>query len=406
LIHDFNDLNDALKILSELHKISIIFINKEQEIIFNYSNNIITNPFYKSAEDLISSLEFKPDELFVSPTLKTNKYLESYFVIGNYSNNSAQGAFIIGPSIPSNLSNEMLINRFEFKNHDKILTYFNTLMDEKRFFKLISLIHFIIYNSKLDTDTIVRQEETPKKLSDLVQQLELNVIENRRNLMFHNSSMFGKKIQNAVREGQADTVKELFSSLRLKSERPNVKLNNQLRYKKNLSIAVITLGSRAAVDGGLHPEIAYPLSDLYIQQLEELASEVKVIDLAGDALYLLAKKVATSKEKLFSKPISICIKYIFKHIYDDITLTKLAEISDTNPSYLSSLFRKEVGITMTEYIQTAKINESKNLLILTKTPISDISNWLNFSDQSHFNRIFKKHTNVTPKQFRNENGIN
>lgn len=73
-----------------------------------------------------------------------------------------------------------------------------------------------------------------------------------------------------------------------------------------------------------------------------------------------------------------------------------------NPSYLSTLFKKEVGMSISEYVQSAKVNEAKNLLSYTSHSMSDISSLLNFYDQSHFIRVFKKYTGVTPKQFKNE----
>ena len=73
-----------------------------------------------------------------------------------------------------------------------------------------------------------------------------------------------------------------------------------------------------------------------------------------------------------------------------------------NPSYLSTLFKKEVGMSISEYVQSAKVNEAKNLLSYTSHSMSDISSLLNFYDQSHFIRVFKKYTGVTSKQFKNE----
>lgn len=105
-----------------------------------------------------------------------------------------------------------------------------------------------------------------------------------------------------------------------------------------------------------------------------------------------------------SKPINECQNYIFTHLYGDITLTILAEIVTLNPSYLSSLFKKEVGISLNEYIQRAKVDESKKLMTYTRHSISEISTLLNFHDQSHFTKIFKKHTGISPKQFKNGYG--
>ena len=60
-----------------------------------------------------------------------------------------------------------------------------------------------------------------------------------------------------------------------------------------------------------------------------------------------------------------------------------------NSDYLSILFKKEVGISLIEYIQRERIEEAKKLLTFTTYPLSDICASLNFSDQSYFTKIFK-----------------
>ena len=73
-----------------------------------------------------------------------------------------------------------------------------------------------------------------------------------------------------------------------------------------------------------------------------------------------------------------------------------------SPNYLSSLFKKEVGIPISDYIQRHRVDEAKKLLVLTNYSISDISTWLNLNDQSYFIKIFKKYTGLTPRGFRND----
>lgn len=81
---------------------------------------------------------------------------------------------------------------------------------------------------------------------------------------------------------------------------------------------------------------------------------------------------------------------IANHLYGDITLERLAECTNLSPNYLSSLFKKEVELTISDYVQRERIEEAKRLLTLTDYPITDIAAWLNFNDQSYFNKVFKK----------------
>ncbi|HEY8500277.1 MAG TPA: AraC family transcriptional regulator, partial [Clostridia bacterium] len=102
----------------------------------------------------------------------------------------------------------------------------------------------------------------------------------------------------------------------------------------------------------------------------------------------------------YSKMIIKCRDYITNHIYENITLKQLSELLSVNGNYLSEKFKKEAGMTISEFIQKEKVEEAKKLLSSTNQSILDISVSLNFTDQSYFTKIFKKVTGFTPNQYR------
>ena len=106
------------------------------------------------------------------------------------------------------------------------------------------------------------------------------------------------------------------------------------------------------------------------------------------------------KQQILSKPIVLCMDYIYSHIHYRITLKELAEYLDLSESYLSKLFRKEMGISVSNYILDLKIDKAKNLLQYSEYTTSDISNYLAFSSQSHFIQVFQKKTGLTPHKYR------
>ncbi|WP_227011817.1 helix-turn-helix transcriptional regulator [Paenibacillus lutimineralis] len=76
-------------------------------------------------------------------------------------------------------------------------------------------------------------------------------------------------------------------------------------------------------------------------------------------------------------------------------------MAGVHPAYLSKLFKQETGMTVIEYIQRQKIEEAKKLLTLSDASPLRAASLLNFHDQSHFTKVFKKYTGVTPKQYKN-----
>lgn len=180
-----------------------------------------------------------------------------------------------------------------------------------------------------------------------------------------------------------------------------------LRNLKNLGIVLVTLASRAAIRGGLSPEISFSLSDSYIQQIEECKDLALVAPLAHKAEFQYAEMVHEIKEKqkgILKKQknprINKCKDFIFSHLHDRITLEDLAAEADCNPNYLYQLFKECEGISISGYILQEKINRAKNLLIYSDYSYIEIATYLGFSSQSHLGTQFKKHTGYTLRQYR------
>ena len=75
-----------------------------------------------------------------------------------------------------------------------------------------------------------------------------------------------------------------------------------------------------------------------------------------------------------------------------------------NSSYLSNLFRKEVGMTITEYVTNHRILHAADLLLTSMQPVKTIAKQVGFADVQYFSRVFKKKMGKTPSQFRLERG--
>jgi AraC-like DNA-binding protein len=78
----------------------------------------------------------------------------------------------------------------------------------------------------------------------------------------------------------------------------------------------------------------------------------------------------------------------------------LADYVKLNPSYLSRLFKKETGISISTYIQKRKIETAKNMLKYSNHTTSQIASILAFPTQSYLIKVFRKQVGMTPKKYR------
>lgn len=177
--------------------------------------------------------------------------------------------------------------------------------------------------------------------------------------------------------------------------------DDPVRNCKYLFVACITLASRAAITGGMDAERAYNISDIYILHLDRLETveEIKALHREMFAFYT-REMAALEKKEVYSKPVVLCLDYIYNHLHEPIRLTCLAREVGLNASYLSTLFQKEMGCSVTEYVLNKRIETAKNMLIYSEDSCAAIASTLAFSSQSHFNRTFKARTGYTPKAYR------
>lgn len=186
-------------------------------------------------------------------------------------------------------------------------------------------------------------------------------------------------------------------------ERPKL-ARDSIRSMKNSLIGSCTLFTRAAIEAGIDPEDAFSLSDVFIKYIESLDAIPALEQSEYDMARSFVKLVNEAKVYHYPYPISKVIKYIYENASERITLTQLSELTQLSSDYLSKLFHKEVGLTLSAYMQIQKIEMAKNFLEFTDLSVTEIANLLTFSNPGHLSSVFKKHTQLTPLAYRQSLG--
>ena len=171
-----------------------------------------------------------------------------------------------------------------------------------------------------------------------------------------------------------------------------------IKYHFVVTVAMVT---RRCVEAGMELEQAFRLSDFYILKMDACTSIEAISKLHKQmALDFTRKMLLVKKANVLSKPIVLCMDYIYSHINRRITVEELAEHADLSPSYLSRLFKKELNTSISEYVCEMKIEKAQHLLKYSDYSLVEIANYLAFSSQSHFIQTFKKLIGITPKKYR------
>ena len=209
----------------------------------------------------------------------------------------------------------------------------------------------------------------------------------------------------AVANGDVDAVKKNCEMEKfLDSEGVGVLSRNpvtNLKYHFVITTAMIT---RVCREKGMELEQVFRLSDFYIQKLDDIHTIEEVQKLHDTMVIDYAEKMRRYLRKdTNSKHINACKEYIYAHIKERITIEDLAEEFGVSAGYLSRLFKKETGISVSAYIRAQKIEIAKNLLRFSDYSMIEIANRLSFSSQSHFIQQFRESVGMTPKKYQDEN---
>ncbi len=97
------------------------------------------------------------------------------------------------------------------------------------------------------------------------------------------------------------------------------------------------------------------------------------------------------------------LEYINTNFTYPISFHQICYTYSINPSYLSQVFKKEIGITFTNYITQLRMNYAKDLLCNTNIMVSEVSEKVGYEQYFYFSKLFKKLYGISPKQFRDEN---
>lgn len=275
-----------------------------------------------------------------------------------------------------------------------------------RFGTTVLLVHHMLTGAELSLEDLWRQNGEKVNKNYIHERKVGSVLFER--MEFENPhNPYDQEVRelNSIRNGDLESFQKSIRETYAGSE--GRLSENQIRQEKNIAICVITLASRAAIEGGVLPEMAFSMVDAYIMQVEKMSDIVEIRSFMRKAEQTFLERVQENKKpKVKNMLVEDTKKYIFQHLHSRIEIGNIGNEIGANTTYLSELFHKTEGITIQKYIQREKIKLAKNMLQYSEYKTEDIANYLGFCSQSYFGKVFREYENLTPNQFRKKYGRN
>ena len=175
--------------------------------------------------------------------------------------------------------------------------------------------------------------------------------------------------------------------------------DNLLNNNRNFKIILNTLLRKAAEAGNVHPLYIDDISTKFAVLINEAKSMNELDNLSDDMIHKYCLLVQNHSMKSFSPVIQTIVSYIDFHYDEDLSLNFFTEMCHLTKTYLSNLFKKETGTTLTDYIHTVRMRKALTFLNGTSLSIQTIASVCGYSDLNYFIRIFKRRYGLSPKQY-------
>lgn len=313
---------------------------------------------------------------------------------------------IIGPYLPALPARARILEWAEHNNVSpaqlKLLeSYYNNvpiLPDTSHLFALIDAFAERIWGPCGITVEDIDQDVTPvipmliKKASSEDEETLLDMKTMELRYQYENDMM------EAVAKGQVHKADLLMTNFTTFSFEQRVA--DPVRNAKNYCIIMNTLLRKAAERGGVHPMYIDKTSSSIALRIEQVHSLEAIPPLMTDMFRDYCRLVRQHSMKNYSPPVQKALLYIDGNLTDNLSLRTVSETLNVSASYLSSLFRKETGTTLTEYITRRRVRHAMHLLKNTRLQIQTVAQHCGILDVQYFSKVFKRVAGMTPKEYR------
>lgn len=210
-----------------------------------------------------------------------------------------------------------------------------------------------------------------------------------------------RKLRTAVRnrdkEGSQILLNQLLAHIYVSN-------NSDIKLIKPRIMELVVVISRAAIDAGADANEIFLLNQNFMGHIEGFKT---IEELSAWISTMLQRFISYTFDFADIKHADVVyktIEYIKQNYSKKLTLEEIAEATYLSKTYLSSIFKKETGHSISSYINMVRVDKSKNLLLEDNMSIIEIANVCGFEDQSYYTKVFKSLIGITPKKYRENRG--
>lgn len=168
-------------------------------------------------------------------------------------------------------------------------------------------------------------------------------------------------------------------------------------------LELLVLLSRAAIAAGAEMARVLALNEEYVHELLRLQAAPEMYHLLRRAMMDFTVGASPLPRHGTRRWVAKAEAFVKEHYHrEDLCLESVAQAVYLSPAYLSHVFRRELGMTLTQYIMQLRVEAAKALLAGTDLTLTEIAARVGYTDTSYFCKLFKRCEQISPGTFRRQ----
>ncbi len=392
-------------------KIPVWVFDQNYEVAYtNFTTSAILN-LMESMKGLAKS--FKPAHSIEGYHLYMENPYEMYFVITHDVGKHQSHILIVGPAVTvkptENIWKRVTFSANLFAEQKRVLSHSLPVMSQEDF--KLEITEFLNNILEMPAPTFGGSSSSAARTPDTEEKIEYSAFDSSELLTscsgFEDLCRIEDQFMFYIANGSTYQLYALFND----EESMDVLFPNKSSHKECIirAIELLTIAKFASHESGNDKKVSQARFVKYTEQLKSCKGYDKIVAVVRDGSIDFTRNshdMHAYTNDNYSPMTNKCIQRIVERLPDKVCLDELSKELHISAKYLSALFNRETGSSITDFMQDIRINEAKRLLVNTDMSYLEISNFLNFSSQSYFNCIFKKKTDLTPKEYREQSKNN
>lgn len=370
---------------------------EEHDIGLNNSLNR-SEDLYRQMKETLASLEHHCFYFI------TSRFLMHYIVFLPFED--TQDVISVGPYLKESVTNKfiqelMSVNHMNFSDTDTLKSFFYSLPVLTENIQITTVLTDILnYITPMappfrfeEIDfrnyAIAKTDYTPRE--DFSAYAE--AVERRYNIE--------AQLLNQIAKGNCTEAIRYSQEFLSHSYLPYIADSKENFYEHQMALlSANSLFRKAIEENEIHPVYLHDISNKYLHLISKTSSVPELTKMMEKMVREYCLLVNNYSMKQYSSNIRHILNYIQFHLDSSLTLSEIADQCGMSVSYLSAIFKKEMGISVITYINQKRVHMALQLLNTTDYSIQEISSHVGILDNNYFTKIFKKEIGCTPSEYR------